>query len=153
MNVKVSYEPHKNFNITPSYSLSQSKEERTKHLAAQDAFNRYPKGMNQSAGFNSTWRITKWLAPSVSYNIATTETNNLTAKTFNAGQLNEKTFDIGQLKSLNRSADGGVSLTLNGNELLPNSKLFKNFVISSSYRLQDADAWYYVFQIFASLNF
>ena len=144
MNVKVSYQPNKNFNITPSYSLSQSKEERTKHLLAQDVYNHYPKGMNQSAGFNSTWRIAKWLAPSVSYNIATTENNNLTAKTLDTGKPTEKTFDIGQLKSLNRSADGGISLTLNGNELLPKSKLFKNFVISSSYRMQDADAWYYV---------
>lgn len=147
MNVKVSYEPHKNFTITPSYSLSQSKEERTHHLVSSDDYHRYPKGMNQSAGFNSTWRIAKWLAPSLSYNIATTETNNLTEKTLRilrAGATQEKTFDIGELKSLNRSADGGISLTLSGHELLPNSKLFKNLVISSSYRLQDADAWYYV---------
>ena len=141
MNVKFSYEPHQNFNITPSYSLKQSKEERRQHLEHTDNFHRYPKAMNQSAGFNSTWRITKWLAPSVSYTIATTETNNLTAKTFNKGKADEKTFDIGELKSVNRNADGGVSLTLNGNEILPNSKLFKNFVISSSYRLQDADSW------------
>lgn len=144
MNVKFNYEPHKNFNITPSYSLAQSKEERVRHFADASDSRRYPKGMNQSAGFNSTWRIAKWLAPSVSYNISTTETNNLTAKTFNTGRADERTFDVGELKSLNRSADGGVSLTLNGNELLPKSKLFKNFVISSSYRLQDADSWNYI---------
>ena len=147
MNVKMSYEPHKNFTITPSYSLTQSKEERTHHLAGTDDYHHYPKGMNQSAGFNSTWRIAKWLAPAVSYNIATTETNNLTERKLRIlrdGATQEKTFDIGELKSLNRSADGGVSLTLSGHELLPNSKLFKNFVVSSSYRLQDADSWYYV---------
>ena len=150
MNVKVSYEPHKNFNITPSYSLTQSKEERTKHLVASDQYNRYPKGMNQSAGFNSTWRITKWLAPSVSYNISTTESNNLTVKDFKQNGVVVKSYDIGQLKSLNRSADGGVSLTLSGHEIAPRSKLLKNFVISSSYRLQDADSWYYVDEAFNS---
>ncbi len=153
MNVKLSYEPHKNFTVTPSYSLSQSKEERTRHLTGADEFHHYPKAMNQSTGFNSTWRITNWLAPSVSYNIATTENNNLTAKKLTVlrnGAKQEKTFDIGELKSLNRSADGGVSLTLSGHELLPKSKLFKNFVISSSYRLQDADSWYYVDEDFNS---
>lgn len=147
MNVKVTYEPHKNFSITPSYSLTQSKEERTQHLIGGDNSQRYPKAMNQSTGFNSTWRIAKWLAPSVSYNVATTEVNNLTERRLtqkNDGTVEAKTFNIGELKSLNRSADGGVSLTLAGNELVPSSKLFKNFVISSSYRLQDADSWYYV---------
>ncbi len=150
MNMKFSYEPNKKFSITPSYSLSQSKEERVQYAGGVLALGRrYPKGMNQTAGFNSTWRIAKWLAPSVSYNIATTESNNLTAKTFKVGD-DDKTFDVGELKSLNRSADGGVSLTLNGNELLPGNKLFKSFVISSSYRLQDADSWYYVDEGFDS---
>ena len=144
MNVKVNYTPHKNFNFTPTYSLTQSKEERTQYKTGDAYRRRYPKGMNQSTGFNSTWRIAKWLAPSFSYNISTTETNNLTEKIFNKGKADEKTFEPGDLKSLNRNADGGISLTLNGNEILPQSKLFKNFVISSSYRLQDADAWNYV---------
>lgn len=150
MNVKFSYEPHKNIAITPNYSLTQSKEHRTKYTALADSTNRYPKGMNQNAGFNSTWRITNWLAPSLSYNISTTENNNLTAKEFKENGVVVKTFDIGQLKSLNRSADGGISLTLNGNELLPNSRVFKNLVISSSYRLQDADSWYYIDESFNS---
>ena len=145
MNLKMTYEPHKNFNFTPSYSLTQSKEERTQHNDSADIYHRhYPKGMNQNAGFNSTWRIAKWLAPSLSYSIATTETNNLVAKVFNKGKTDETTFEAGELKSLNRNADGGISLTLNGNEIMPKSKLFKNFVISSSYRMQDADSWNYV---------
>ena len=145
LNMKLKYEPHKNFNLTPSYSLTQSKEERTQHSALNPTYHRrYPKAMNQNAGFNSTWRITKWLAPSLSYSIATTETNNLTEKIFNKNTADEKTFEAGELKSLNRNADGGISLTLNGNEIMPKSKLFKSFVISSSYRLQDADSWNYI---------
>lgn len=147
VNMKFSYEPHKNFTITPSYSLSQSKEDRLQHFSEADVSHHYPKAMNQNAGFNSTWRIAKWFAPAFSYNIATTEVNNLTEKKLKMlrnGIVEERTFDIGQLKSVNRSADGGVSLTLSGNELLPNNKLFKSLVISSSYRLQDADSWYYI---------
>lgn len=151
MNVKFNYEPSKNFHITPNYSLSQSKEERTQfHAALPDSNRRYPKAMNQSAGFNSTWRLAKWLAPSVSYSISTTETNNLTEKIFNKGKADEARYDIGELKSLNRSADGGITLTLSGHEIMPKSKLFKNLVISSGYRLQDADAWNYVDEGFDS---
>lgn len=151
MNVKFNYEPTKNFSFAPSYSLSQSKEERLQFKTPDAADGRrYPKGMNQNAGFNSTWRIAKWLAPSVSYSISTTESNNLTEKIFDQNKPTEKAFAVGELKSLNRSADGGVSLTLNGNEILPKSKLFKNFVISSSYRLQDADSWNYVDESFDS---
>lgn len=150
MNFKATYEPNKNFNFTPNYSLSQSKEERVQHFAQSSSGRRYPKGMSQNAGFNSTWRIAKWLAPSFNYSISTTETNNLTEKIFNKNKPDEKTFGVGELKSLNRSADGGVSLTLNGNDLLPGNKLFKTFVISSSYRLQDADSWNYVDEGFDS---
>ncbi len=151
MNMKVSYEPTKNFNITPSYSLTQSTEERLQYTSQDTATDRrYPKSMNQSAGFNSTWRIAKWLAPSVSYNISTTESNNLTSRTVTNSAGQSRDFEAGELKSLNRSSDGGVSLTLNGNEILPKSKLFKNLVISSSYRLQDADSWNYVDEGFDS---
>ena len=154
LNMKATYEPSQNFNITPSYSISQSKEERVTHYISSSKTQHYPKGMNQSVGFNSTWRIFNWLAPSVSYNIVTTESNNLTERTLSRlrsdGKTEQKTFDIGEIKSLNRSSDGGVTLTLNGNELLPNSKLFKNFAISSGYRIQDADSWYYVDEDFNS---
>ena len=151
MNIKFSYEPSQNFSISPSYSLTQSTEERLQYTAQDTAVQRhYPKGMNQSAGFNSTWRIAKWLAPSVSYNISTTESNNLTAQMAANAAGERREFEAGELKSLNRSSDGGVSLTLNGNEILPKSKLFKSLVISSSYRLQDADAWSYVDEGFDS---
>lgn len=141
MNMKVTYQPTNNFNFTPSYSLSKSKEDRTTYQETSAQNISYPKAMSQNTGFNSTWKITKWLAPSVSYNISTVESNNLTAKTLNAaGQ--QVTVGVGEVKTINRNADGGISLTLNGNEILPNSKLFNTFVISSSYRIQDADSWY-----------
>ncbi len=137
VNAKVTYQPNSSFNFTPSYSLSKSKEERTQHKNQENLH--YPKALNQNTGFNSTWKITKWLAPSVSYNITTQENNNLTAKKSTVDRT--QTLNIGQVKTVNRSSDGGVTLTLSGNEILPQSKLFNTLVISSSYRLQDADAW------------
>lgn len=140
MNMKVTYQPNNNFNFTPSYNLSKSKEDRTQYAQTEQKDYSYPKAMTQNTGFNSTWKIAKWLAPSVSYNISTVENNNLTAKTISAAG---KQIDVGvgEVKTVNRNADGGVSLTLNGNEFFPKSKLLNTFVISSSYRIQDADSW------------
>lgn len=140
VNAKVNYQPNNSFNFVPSYSLSTSKEERTRYETTATEFNKYPKGMNQNTGFTSTWKIASWLAPGVSYNVSTVESNNLTAKTLNrSGQSVE--VGMGDVKTVNRNADGGVSLTLNGNELFPKSKLLSSLVVSSSYRIQDADAW------------
>lgn len=140
MNMKVTYQPNNSFTFTPSYSLSKSKEDRTQYSAATQQDISYPKALTQNTGFNSTWRINKWLAPSVSYNISTQENNNLNAKTLTASGTRVD-VGVGEVKTVNRNADGGISLTLNGNELLPNSKLLNTLVISSSYRIQDADAW------------
>ncbi len=139
MNAKVTYQPNNKFNFTPTYSLSKSKEDRTEYKTEGEDSRRYPKAMTQNTGFNSTWKITKWLAPSFSYNITTQENNNLSQKrsTLDRNQI----FNIGEVKTVNRNSDGGVTLTLSGNELLPNNKLFNTLVISSSYRLQDADTW------------
>lgn len=143
MNMKVTYQPSDKFNFVPSYSLSKSKEERTQYAGTDAGHTKYPKAMRQSAGFTSTLKINSWLAPSVSYNILTTENANLNEKRVNfGGQLgNNYTAPVGSVKSINRNADGGLSLTLNGNEIIPKSKLLRNLVISSSYRIQDADAW------------
>ena len=138
INVKATFQPNSKFQFTPSYNLTKSKEDRT-HLDTTSSFEvHYPKAMSQATGFNSTWKISKWLAPSLSYNISTVETNNLNEKISADGK---HTFGIGEVKTVNRNADGGLSLTLNGNEILPNSKLFNTLVISSSYRIQDADSW------------
>ena len=140
MNVKFTYQPTQSFYITPNYSLRKSTEDRARYEALSNEQIHYDKGMTQNTGFNSTWKIAKWLAPSASYTINTVESNNLSAKTIKtAGESAE--VGVGQVKTINRSADGSVSLTLNGNDMLPKSKLFSTLVVSSGYRLQDADSW------------
>ncbi len=138
VNAKVTFQPSNRFHFTPSYSLSKSKEDRTQYTELTEDSRKYPKALTQNTGFNSTWKITKWLAPSVSYNINTQENNNLSKR---KSHNNLTSFEIGEVKTVTRSSDGGVTLTLSGNELLPKSKLFNTLVVSSSYRLQDADTW------------
>lgn len=140
MNVKLTYQPNNSFSFTPNYSLSKSKEDRLHYKTASADSLHYPKALSQNTGFNGTWKVAKWLAPSVSYNISTVENNNLTAKTITASGARVD-VGVGDVKTVNRNADGGVTLTLNGNELFPQSKLFNTLVVSSSYRIQDADSW------------
>ena len=140
MNVKFTYQPTNNFNFTPSYNLRKSTEDRTRYETTGDTQLHYPKALTQRTGFNSTWKIAKWLAPSASYNISTVENNNLSAKTLTASG-SSVSVGVGEVKTITRNADGGLSLTLNGSDLLPNNKLLSTFVISSGYRIQDADAW------------
>ncbi len=137
INAKVTFQPGSSFMFTPSYSLSKSTEDRTQVKKQENLH--YPKAMQQNTGFNSTWKISKWLAPSVSYSIATQENNNLSTKKSVVDR--NTTFGIGQVKTVNRNSDGGVTLTLSGSEILPKNKLFNTLVVSSSYRMQDADAW------------
>ena len=136
VNMKVTFQPSNSFQITPTYNVSKSTEDRTRYATGDKQDLHYPKAMTQNTGFNSTWKIFKWLAPSFSYNISTVENNNLTPKT-----VGSTTVGIGEVKNINRNADGGVSLTLNANEIIPRSKLLNTLVVSSSYRLQDADSW------------
>ncbi|MCQ2410522.1 MAG: hypothetical protein MJ053_03210, partial [Elusimicrobiaceae bacterium] len=140
MNVKFTYQPTGNFNIIPSYSLSKSTEDRTRYETSGPTQIHYPKALTQRTGFNSTWKINRWLAPSASYNVSTVENNNLTAKTLTTAGSSVK-VGVGDVKTVTRNADGGVSLTLNGNDILPQSKLLSTLVVSSGYRIQDADAW------------
>lgn len=140
MDVKFTYQPNDKFTFIPSYSLSKSTEDRLRYETSGNSQIHYPKALTQRTGFNSTWKISRWLAPSISYNISTVENNNLTAKTLTASGSNVL-VGVGNVKTVTRNADGGVSVTLNGNDMFPQSKLLSTLVVSSGYRIQDADAW------------
>jgi len=137
VNGRVSFEPWQGSSITPTYNLTTIREDRSGGSSTPIS---YPKGVQQQAGVTGNFRITKWLIPALSYNVNTTETNNLTPTTLTANGLTQ-TFDVGQIKDINRSADGGVSLNFNFRDILPNNKLLSSLVLSNSYKLQDADSY------------
>ncbi|MDR0291706.1 MAG: hypothetical protein LBI01_02820 [Elusimicrobium sp.] len=137
VNGRVSFEPWKGSSITPTYNLTTVKEDRSGGMSSPIS---YPKGVQQQAGITGNFRITRWLIPALSYNVNTTETNNLTATTLTANGAS-RTFDVGEIKDINRSADGGVSLNFNMRDIFPENKLLANLVVSNSYKLQDADSY------------
>lgn len=139
---KLSFIPWKGTSFAPTYSRKNVREEKTP-LMQSDPSLKYPKAMEQKAGFTSTIRIAKWLAPTVSYNISTEESNNISTNNVTSGMIT-RSYNIGDIKTITRSARGGAGLTINMNDIFPKNKHLKSMILSGSYSLEDGDSWYYV---------
>ena len=100
----------------------------------------YQKSRTQNTGFTSSWYITKWMRPSVNYTVNTIENNILNVSTLTVGSLSRQ-FDIGGIKTVNRTANGNISLTLNAAEIIKKTKLFRSFSLTNGYQIQDGDVW------------
>jgi len=139
---KLTFTPWKGSTFNPGYSL-QTVSEKKSPLDNPAAFERYPKSMQQTVDFNSNLLFTRWLNPSVNYSVTTIENNNLTLTTVTVAQSSQA-YAAGDIKTVTRSAQGGVSMTVSMNDLLPNNRLLRSMVLSSNYQIQDGDSWYYV---------
>lgn len=136
---KLTFIPWKGSSINPGYSLQTAREERA---PISDPLNseRYNKSLQQTADVNANLLFARWLNPSVNYSVTTMESNNLNITTVTVAQSSQ-VFNAGQIKAVNRSAQGGVSLTLNVNDLAPKNRLLRSMVLSSNYQIQDGDSW------------
>lgn len=139
---KLTFVPWKGTSLNPGYSLQTVQETRTP-LNAPDTFEHYPKSMQQTVDFNSNLLFARWLNPSVNYTVTTIESNNLSTTTVTVA-TNTTTYPVGDIKTVTRSAQGGVSLAFNMNDIMPSSRLLRSLVLSSNYQIQDGDSWYYV---------
>jgi hypothetical protein len=147
---KLTFVPWTGSSFNPGYNLQTSREERTA-LSAPAALESYPKSLQQTADFNSNFLFARWFNPSVNYSMTTMESNNLTVTTVTVAQSTQ-VYTAGQIKSVNRTAQGGVSLTLNMNDVMPKNKLLRSMVLSSNYQLQDGDVWQNVEKDYYSAN-
>ena len=136
---KLAFVPWNGSALNPGYTLQTVREQRfaPETPALQE---HYPKSLQQSVDFNSNLFVARWLNPSVNYSVTTMETNNLTFTTVTVAQSSQ-TFTTGQIKSVNRSAQGGVNLTVSMNDVMPANRLLRSLVLSSNYQIQDGDSW------------
>lgn len=135
-NARMSFNLFNFIDFSPSYIFSKTYETRRYKI---DQFS-YPKNMQQSISFNSNIILSRWLRPSINYNIATNENSNINVTTVTVGQLS-KFFNIGEIKTINRSATGNVNLTINMAEIFPTVSGIKTIIVNSNYQLQDGDLW------------
>ena len=136
---KLTFVPWNGSSFNPGYSLQTAREERAP-IADPLRSERYNKSLQQTADFNSNLLFARWFNPSFNYSVTTLESNNLNTTTVTVAQTSQ-VFQAGQIKSVNRTAQGGVSLTVNVNDLAPRNRLLRSMVLSSNYQIQDGDAW------------
>jgi len=136
---KLTFIPWNGSSFNPGYSLQTAREQRVP-LADPLSTERYNKSMQQTVDVNSNLLFARWLNPSVNYSVTTIENNNLNITTVTVAQTS-KTFPTGSIKTVNRTAQGGVNLTLNMNDLVPRNRLLRSMVLSSNYQIQDGDSW------------
>jgi len=136
---KLAFTPFGGASFNPGYSLSRTREQKFQLSDPSDSL-KYAKAMQQTVEANSSFRLISWLNPSANYSITTIENNNLTVATVTVAQ-SSAVFNTGEIKTVNRTSQGSVNLTLNMNEIMPRNKLLRSFVVSSNYQLQDGDVW------------
>lgn len=138
--LRLTFVPWSGSSFNPSWNTSRITEKRTILSGLSPVELNYPKSFSQSAGFSSNFRLLSWLNPQLNYQVDTIENNILSVSTFVvAGSTH--VFGIGDIKTVNRSANGSVSLPLTIGEIFPRTKLFRSVNIVSGYQLQDGDVW------------
>lgn len=147
--VKLNLVPWQGSSLVPSYSLTTADESRKYYSSEINNFEskKYAKYAVENVGLSTSLRLRSWLVPTASYNVVIKENNNLSKLT-----LSGNSIDIGQVKSINRSSEGNLSLTLSGRDIFKNNKLLSTLSISNNYKLQDGDAWEYVDNDFNALD-
>jgi hypothetical protein len=138
--IRLNFEPWENSSFAPNFSRTQVKESRTQYEGDSLNSSSYDKSMEQITGFTSRVEIAPWFVPHFNYSMTSIENYNLSKSTVTIGQTSE-IFDIGQIKSLNRTASGGINLNLNAAEIFPEAKLLRSMAVFSSYQLLDGDSW------------
>lgn len=148
--VKLNLVPWQGSSLVPSYSLTTADESRKYYSTEINNFEskKYAKYATENVGLSTSLRLRSWLVPTASYNVVVKENNNLSKIT----TLSEQPIEVGQVKSINRSSEGNLSLTLSGRDIFKNNKLLSTLSISNNYKLQDGDAWEYVDNDFNSLD-
>ncbi|MBI4657042.1 MAG: hypothetical protein HY746_09910 [Elusimicrobia bacterium] len=137
--IKLPFIPWKGSSLNAGYNLQKTKEKKSPPGSGNTGLE-YPKSMQQTVDFNSNFRLFSWLNPGVNYSVTAIENNNLNITTATVAQ-SSAVFQPGEIKTVNRTSQGGVSLTLNMNDLISRNKLLRSMILSSNYQIQDGDIW------------
>lgn len=138
--MRLAFIPWEGSGLNPSYSLTTVREKRSDLTSGVERNFSYPKSLTQNVGLSSNFRLTRWLNPQINYTIDLIENNLLSVSTF---VITGSTFvyNVGDIKTVNRSANGSLSIPITIGEIFPRSRLFRSFNLISGYQMQDGDVW------------
>lgn len=137
---RLTFTPWSGSSFNPSYSLTRVSEKRSDFTGPTEINTAYPKSMNQSVGFSSNYRLLSWLNPQVNYQIDTIENNILAVSTFVVSG-STYVFQPGDIKTVNRSANGSVSLPVTIGDITRRTRLLRSLTFINGYQIQDGDVW------------
>jgi hypothetical protein len=143
LGLRAAFVPWSGSSFNPSWTYATVKEDRRDYSSGSETRLSYDKSRSQALGFSANFRLLRWLNPSVNYNVNTIENYLLTDSTVPIGGTNYF-FRIGEVKTVNRSANGSVNLTLAAADILPKSKLLRSLTTTNGYQLQDGDVYNYI---------
>lgn len=137
---RLTFTPWSGSSFNPTFTRTKTSERRTDYTSGKPVDSSYPKALTQSIGLSSNYRLASWLNPQVNYSIDVIENNvlNVSSIVVNTSTLS---FNVGALKTVNRSANGSISLPIAASDLFPKSRLLHSLNIVSGYQLQDGDVW------------
>ncbi|MBI4371809.1 MAG: hypothetical protein HY552_05885 [Elusimicrobia bacterium] len=138
--LRLTFAPWTGSSFNPSWSMTKTTEKRQDFTSGAEVDSAYPKSFQQTVGFASNYRLTSWLNPQVSYQVSAIENNLLSVTTITV-KSSTFSFNPGDIKTVNRMANGAVSLPLDIGQIVPRSKLFRSLNVVSGYQLQDGDVW------------
>jgi hypothetical protein len=140
LGLRLTFTPWAGSSFNPTYNLSKVTEHRSDLTGNTELDLRYPKSLSQSAGFSSNFKITRWFNPQANYQMDIIENNILNISTF---VVNSSTyvFNVGDIKTVNRSANGSISLPMSAVDIVPRIKLVRSLNVVSGYQIQDGDVW------------
>ncbi len=140
MGGRLTFTPWTGSSFNPSFSRTVATERRTDYTSGAPVDSSYPKSLHQTMGFTSNFRLRSWFNPQVSYTMDTLENNVLSVSSITVG-VSTYSFNAGDIKTVNRQANGSVSLPIAISDVFPKSKLFHSMNIITGYQLQDGDVW------------
>lgn len=144
--IRLTFTPWNGSTFNPAYSLTRVDEKRREiadTLTGRETELSYTKSRTQNVGLSSNFRITSWFNPQLNYSLDTLENNILSTTTLvvQNSTPSVRTFLPGEIKTINRTANGSISLPLPLGEIFPRSKLFRSFTFVNGYQLQDGDVY------------
>lgn len=131
--------------FSPGYVLTKVNEKNKEYFEKQEVD--YDKSLNQDIGASLNFQVAKWFQPSVIYSVNTKETYDLNYSSDTANIIYP-----GQKKYIERTGTTEFTWNLQARDIV-NSPYLKSLNFTTSYRMQDSDAYSNVEKDFSSIGF
>ena len=130
--------------FSPAYVITRVNEKNKEYFANQEIS--YDKSLNQDVGASLNFQVAKWFQPNVLYSINTVETYDLNYSTNTANIIYP-----GQKKYIERVGTTELTWNLQAKDIVQ-TKYLNSLTFTTSYRMQDSDAYSNVEKNFSSVG-